>query len=61
MRKTEPETEVKKYLDFFDTRGGPTIARDRPSFFEFHVSTQLLHRLVIFDPSLDECVFLTAV
>jgi len=27
MRKTEPETEVKKYLDFFDTMGGPTIAR----------------------------------
>jgi len=40
---------------------GVTIESHRPSFFEFHVSTQLLHRLVIFDPSLDECVILTAV
>ena len=61
-RKCESERASARFRHrTTDATSGVTIESHRPSFFEFHVSTQLLHRLVILDPSLDECVILTAV
>ena len=67
-RKCESERASARFFspsndrrDLGRATSGVTIESHRPSFFEFHVSTQLLHRPVIFCPSLDECVILTAV